>query len=100
MLHSPALPPRARPERSRYFFRSDPARVNLIFSPMSFIISIAMAPKTLVKKASMYPLMIPRERLSIWEKARGMWKRRKPDPEKELKKMRKEWARKLSHTDK
>ncbi|MEK6683678.1 MAG: hypothetical protein AABY46_03370 [Nitrospirota bacterium] len=48
----------------------------------------------------MYPLMIPRERLSIWEKARGMWKRRKPDPEKELKKMRKEWARKLSHTDK
>jgi hypothetical protein len=59
-----------------------------------------MAPKTLVKKASMYPFMIPRERLSIWEKARGMWKRRKPDPAKELKKMRKEWARKLSHTDK
>jgi len=59
-----------------------------------------MAPKTLTKKASMYPLMIPSERLSIWEKARGMWKRRKPDPANELKKMRKEWDRKHSRTDK
>jgi hypothetical protein len=59
-----------------------------------------MAPKTLAKKASMYPLMIPSERVTIWEKARGMWKRRKPDPAKELKKMRKEWSRKISHTGK
>ena len=35
------------------------------------------------------------ERGKIWEKARGMWKNRKPDPIKELKKMRKEWDRKL-----
>jgi hypothetical protein len=72
----------------------------LIFSMISLIIRSVMAPKTLVKKTSIYPLMNPRERLPIWEKARGMWKRRKPDPAKELKKMRKEWARKLSHTDK
>jgi hypothetical protein len=58
-----------------------------------------MASKTVIKKASIYPLMIPRERLSIWEKARGMWKRRKPDPVKELKKMRREWDRRLLHVD-
>jgi hypothetical protein len=35
------------------------------------------------------------ERLRIWKKVQGMWKNRKPDPIKELKKMRKEWDRKL-----
>jgi hypothetical protein len=35
------------------------------------------------------------ERLKLWEQARGMWKNRKPDPIKELRKMRKEWDRKL-----
>ena len=55
-----------------------------------------MATKTHSKsKAPMYPLMTPRERASIWEKARGMWKHRTPDPINELKKMRKEWDRKL-----
>jgi len=34
-------------------------------------------------------------RLRIWEKAEGMWKDRKPDPIKELNKIRKEWDRKL-----
>ena len=42
-----------------------------------------------------YPLMTGRERLSIWEKAIGMWKNRKPDPIKELRKMRQEGERKL-----
>jgi hypothetical protein len=83
---------------SPYFQRFDSFRFDF-FHDIHYHLD-AMAPKTLVKKASMYPLIIPRERLSIWEKARGMWKRRKPDPAKELKKMRKEWARKLSHTDK
>jgi len=31
----------------------------------------------------------------IWEKTRGMWKNRKPDPIKEHKKIRKELDRKL-----
>ena len=42
------------------------------------------------------PVLLTREeRGKIWQKARGMWKDRKPDPIKELKKMRKEWERKL-----
>jgi hypothetical protein len=36
------------------------------------------------------------ERLKIWEKAEGMWEHRKPDPIKELNKIRKEMDRKLS----
>jgi len=35
------------------------------------------------------------ERLKIWERAEGMWEHRKPDPIKELNKMRKEMDRKL-----
>jgi hypothetical protein len=46
----------------------------------------------------MYPLITYRERISIWEKARGMWKHRKPEPIQELKKIRKEWDRKLLYT--
>lgn len=42
-----------------------------------------------------HPLMSGKERLVVWERARGMWKNRKPDPIKELSKMRKEWDRKL-----
>ena len=42
------------------------------------------------------PVLLNREeRGKIWQQARGMWKDRKPDPIKELKKMRKEWERKL-----
>ena len=37
-----------------------------------------------------------KERLLIWERAIGMWKDRKPDPIKELQKMRREGERKLS----
>ncbi len=51
--------------------------------------------KTSLKKAPEYPLITPHERLSVWEKSRGMWKHRKSDPAKELKKMRKEWDREL-----
>ena len=35
------------------------------------------------------------ERLKIWERAEGMWEHRKPDPIKELSKIRKEMDRKV-----
>lgn len=46
-------------------------------------------------KPALYPLLIARDRFSVWEKVRGMWKNRKPEPIRELKKMRREWDRKL-----
>ncbi|MDP3740798.1 MAG: hypothetical protein Q8R08_00545 [bacterium] len=42
-----------------------------------------------------YPLITGKERLLIWKKVIGMWKDRKPDPIKELQKMRREGERKL-----
>jgi len=33
------------------------------------------------------------QRLKLWQQARGMWKKRKPDPIQELEEMRKEWNR-------
>ena len=51
--------------------------------------------KTLERtKNGVYPLLSPKERLLILERVRGMWKHKKPDPIKELKKIRKEWQRK------
>jgi len=44
-------------------------------------------------------LMSPKERLAIWEKARGLWKHRTPDPARELKRMRQEWTRKSIRPD-
>jgi hypothetical protein len=38
--------------------------------------------------------MNPRERVAIWERVRGLWKNKVPDPIKELRKIRKEWERK------
>lgn len=49
-----------------------------------------------LKKVSEYPLITQGERMSVWEKGRGMWKHRNPAPDKELKGVRKEWERKLS----
>lgn len=48
------------------------------------------------KSMAVYPLISPKERLLVWERIKGMWKNRKPDPIKELKKMRREWERKFS----
>jgi hypothetical protein len=45
-------------------------------------------------KSQIYPLITPKERLAVWEKARGAWKRRSPNPLDELKKMRREWPKK------
>ena len=43
----------------------------------------------------LYPLIAPKERLLAWKDAKGMWKKRKLNPIKELEKIRKEWERKL-----
>ena len=53
--------------------------------------------KSIAKRRSpiSHPLIGPEERLAVWRSVQGMWKNRKPDPVKELKKMRKEWDRKL-----
>jgi len=41
-----------------------------------------------------YPITSSKERLAIWEKARGLWKKRNSDPIKELKRMRASWSKK------
>jgi len=46
-------------------------------------------------KTSVYPLISPKERILLLESIRGMWKNRKPDPIRELRKMRRERERKL-----
>ncbi len=56
------------------------------------ISSSIMAKRIQPQLKHVYPLISPKERLAIWEKARGLWKRRKPDPARELKKMRQEWT--------
>ena len=38
-----------------------------------------------------YPLIKKEERILIWKKAKGMWKNSRPDPIKELNKMKQEW---------
>jgi hypothetical protein len=44
------------------------------------------------KKETNSPLLINNEeRLKIWKRARGLWKKRKPDPIKELKRIREDW---------
>ena len=51
--------------------------------------------KTVGNAAALSPMLDPQARLAALRQIRGMWKNRKPDPIKELKKMRKEWDRKL-----
>lgn len=41
-----------------------------------------------------------KERLKLWEQFQGIWKNKKPDPIKMLKKMRREWERKLPSLNK
>jgi hypothetical protein len=49
--------------------------------------------KTTKPLSSAYQLLRGQGRLSVWEKARGMWRNRKPDPIKELQEIRKGWIR-------
>lgn len=54
-----------------------------------------MANHTVQQKTQhIYPLVPAHERLLIWGKARGLWKHGK-GIEKKLRKLRKEWDRKL-----
>ncbi len=46
-------------------------------------------------KSTLSPLITPEDRVAVWEKARGMWRHRKPDPIAELKTMRQGWKREL-----
>lgn len=49
--------------------------------------NVNLTRKTLLK----YPIPTIKERSLIWERMRGMWKTKTPEPIKELKKMRGEW---------
>ncbi len=49
-----------------------------------------------VSGSRVYPIISGKERLAVWEKARGMWKKRAADPFLELKKMRASWIKKRS----
>ena len=40
-----------------------------------------------------YPLLTPEERLKLWQRFKGIWLNRVPDPVEELEKLRKEWDR-------
>jgi hypothetical protein len=44
------------------------------------------------------PLPTPEERLKLWQRYKGMWQKRVPDPVEQLEKMRKEWDRELPPT--
>ncbi|MFA4872626.1 MAG: hypothetical protein WC659_01680 [Patescibacteria group bacterium] len=44
-------------------------------------------------EANLRLLLRGNDRTRVWEQARGMWKRRKPDPILTLRKMRREWER-------
>jgi hypothetical protein len=56
-----------------------------------------MSKKTITRKAAMISphLMTGQERLLLLRNIRGMWKNRKPDPIKELEKIRREWDREI-----
>ena len=52
--------------------------------------------KTVIKKNTnmvIYLAAMPRKRLLAWKSICGVWSKKKPDPIRELAKMRKEWAR-------
>ena len=44
-----------------------------------------------VETASSKSMPSCRDRLSVWQKAKGMWSRKKTDPSAALEKRRKEW---------
>jgi hypothetical protein len=55
----------------------------------------ATHPKKKARSREIHPFFTPEERLAAWRQLRGMWKGRKPDPIKELKKIRSGWDREL-----
>jgi hypothetical protein len=51
--------------------------------------------QTKIKSLGISLPVTARDRLLIWERARGIWRHKKGDPIRELAKMRREWNRKL-----
>ena len=58
---------------------------------------VNMNKKTITRKSAIISphLMTGQERLLLLRNIRGMWKNRKPDPIKELEKIRREWDREI-----
>jgi hypothetical protein len=54
-----------------------------------------MATTTSPDTSKSSPLLTPAECLKLWQRFKGMWKNRTPDPIEELEKMRQEWDREL-----
>ncbi len=44
------------------------------------------------------PLPTPEERLKLWQRYKGMWQKRVPDPVEDFETMREEWDRELPPT--
>jgi hypothetical protein len=59
------------------------------------IISMRFRMETTTSRDTLRPslLLTPEERLKLWQRFKGMWKNRTPDPLEELEKIRKEWDR-------
>lgn len=54
-------------------------------------------PKTITQpKIKLLIGKTPEEILKVWKKTQGIWQEKKPEPIVYLKKMRKEWKRKIS----
>jgi hypothetical protein len=63
-----------------------------IQSSLSYYLDMAKRAQP-VSGSRIYPIISGKERLAIWETARGMWKKRAADPIRELKKMRASWVK-------
>lgn len=58
-------------------------------------VTIANRKGKMRRSSHVIPILDKEARLAALRQIRGMWKNRKPDPIKELAKMRREWERKL-----
>jgi hypothetical protein len=63
------------------------------------IVEVHMEPTNLSDTLTASPLPTPEERLKLWQRVKGIWRNRTPDPIEELEKMRKEWDRELPSAD-
>jgi hypothetical protein len=63
-------------------------KVKIIQSERIGMLEAAPHTKKKVRPRELRPFLTPEERLAAWRQIRGMWKGRKPEPIKELKKIR------------
>ncbi len=59
------------------------------------IFIMAIATKVKEGRHIIPPLVSPKERLLVWEHARGMWQHRMQEPIQELTRIRKGWNRRI-----